>query len=216
MKGLLLILVLLTSGTQQYPGDWYTKNYYENGNMKEEGWLLKKEKTAYWIFYYSNGTIKEKGNYKLNAKDGYWKTYFSNGQLKSAGAFVNGKQNGWWEHFYENGKPKYQAFYIGRQKNDWYKSFDLKGNLTTIGKYSKSKKDYYWKYYEDGKLVKKEEWDDGTLLWKTTHEYNEIDAGVFDYYKNGTLVITGTFEINHGVIFYYKQNGDKLFEQKLE
>ena len=35
----------------------YKKEYYENDQLKEEGWLIENKKNGYWITYNSNNII---------------------------------------------------------------------------------------------------------------------------------------------------------------
>ena len=56
---LFLLLMSFTSFCQKK----YNKNYYANGQLKEEGWVLNNQKTAFWKFYYKNGNIKKEGHF---------------------------------------------------------------------------------------------------------------------------------------------------------
>ena len=46
----------------------YVKNYYDNGVLKEEGWMENNKKVAYWFFYNTNGTKKEEGHFDDDEK----------------------------------------------------------------------------------------------------------------------------------------------------
>ena len=55
----------------------YVKNYFNNGNLKEEGWSKNNKKTAYWKFYYKNGSLKEEGSFKDDKKIKEWTDFSS-------------------------------------------------------------------------------------------------------------------------------------------
>ena len=38
----------------------YKKTYYDNGNLKSEGWISNNKKIKYWTFYYPNGRVKKR------------------------------------------------------------------------------------------------------------------------------------------------------------
>ena len=71
----------------------YQKNYYKNGNLKEEGWIKDGFKQAYWIFYHSNGSIKEKGHYKNGLRNKYWYFYRQDATKEKEGHYANGAKN---------------------------------------------------------------------------------------------------------------------------
>ena len=49
----------------------YYKAYFENGNMKSEGWQENGIKVDYWKFYFENSELSSEGNYKSGKKDGH-------------------------------------------------------------------------------------------------------------------------------------------------
>ncbi len=71
----------------------YHKSFYENGTLKEEGWLENNQKTDYWIFYYKNGNIKKEGRFKNDLPVKYWYFYRENSSREQEGHFVNGVQS---------------------------------------------------------------------------------------------------------------------------
>ncbi|WBX76897.1 hypothetical protein PG911_01155 [Tenacibaculum ovolyticum] len=70
----------------------YQKEYYNNNNLKTEGWLNNDLKINYWKFYYKNGQLKKEGNYKKNLSTKYWYFYRKNGTIEKEGHFVDGKK----------------------------------------------------------------------------------------------------------------------------
>ena len=60
----IILLVLLNVGP-----DEYQKTYYNNGQIKSEGWLSDNKKTEYWKFYFENGNLKSEGHFNNNLKN---------------------------------------------------------------------------------------------------------------------------------------------------
>ncbi len=72
---ILLFLVSFSMTAQQS----YQKTYFENGNIKAEGWQINNQKTGYWKFYYENGHMKKEGRFSENKEHKYWHFYSQNG-----------------------------------------------------------------------------------------------------------------------------------------
>ena len=68
----------------------YNKEYYANGNLKSEGWMMSGEKTSYWYHYHENGKIAARGHYEKNSKTEYWYYYNKNGSLEREGHYKKG------------------------------------------------------------------------------------------------------------------------------
>ena len=82
--------------------DWtikpiYTKNYFDNGAIKEEGRLLNAKKTGWWKTYSDTKSVLSIGEYKEDLKQGYWKYYHENGEISKTGNFDAGKKVGNWK-----------------------------------------------------------------------------------------------------------------------
>ncbi|MCF6279216.1 MAG: hypothetical protein L3J14_02600 [Flavobacteriaceae bacterium] len=95
----------------------YTKSYYENGTLKEEGWLENNHKIAYWKSYYDNGQLKSEGHYKHGLPINFWSFYRSNATLKKTGHYAKGKQNDWWSFYDTNGEIDYKCQFTANKKN---------------------------------------------------------------------------------------------------
>ncbi len=212
MKAVYILMVgLLLSAFQMHPGDWYIKNYYTSGQMKEEGWLLKNKKTAYWYYYYDNGKIESQGSYVDDLKNGFWKSYYPDGKSRWECEFEKGKKTGWYTEYYSSGDVRVISQYSNGLLDGWYKEYEQDGTIKKMGKYHNGRKDYYWKKYEAGKLLVKEEWEDGKRNWALELDYREDHFGVFEYYKGDELMRSGTFEVEYEIISFYQ--GEMLLFQ---
>ena len=81
------------------------KEYYENGNLKEEGTrdsILYDGVIKKW---YENGQLKMEANYVDGRKEGNYKEWYENGQLKCEGNYSDGEKIGTWKE-YDNVKEE--------------------------------------------------------------------------------------------------------------
>ncbi len=54
------------------------KTYYENGNLKTEGWINSDLRDSCWNYYKNDGSLKAKGCYDLGLKTDVWYYYSEN------------------------------------------------------------------------------------------------------------------------------------------
>jgi len=74
---LLITLTLFFENPSTYSEEkkMYSKEYYNTGKIKAEGWLKNGIKDGYWKFYHQNGVVSEQGFYKNNKREKYWHFY---------------------------------------------------------------------------------------------------------------------------------------------
>jgi len=77
--------------------------YYENGNIKHEGFESNGKFVGTHIWYYQNGQKEIVAEYLDGLLDGYYEDYYQNGQLKSHGNLISNLKDGKWEYFIETG-----------------------------------------------------------------------------------------------------------------
>ena len=142
MKVLLpAILFLMTIPT----GKTYTKEYFSNGQIKQEGWLNDNAKTDYWFFYYENGKTKEEGFYNVNKRNKYWKFYKVDGTKQMEGRFKSDLAYGWWV-FYINDRVEKKVEYDEGKKNG-YALYYTNGDILKVEKYKDDIKTGEWTDY---------------------------------------------------------------------
>jgi antitoxin component YwqK of YwqJK toxin-antitoxin module len=90
-KSLIIFLLFSFSSFAQKE---YSKIYYPNGNIKEQGWQLNGEKTDYWYFYSIDGTLHEKGHFAENKKVNWWIFYSDKEKISKKCEYINDKMNG--------------------------------------------------------------------------------------------------------------------------
>lgn len=118
-NSILFILFIIINTTSLFSQKEYSKKYYGDAVLKEEGWVDNGNKTGYWTFYHENGVIKKQGHFKNNYPIKYWYFYHKNGSPEKEGHFVNGKQNKWWLFYDKNGSINHKCQLIDNQKNGY-------------------------------------------------------------------------------------------------
>lgn len=121
----------------------YSREYYETGNLKAEGWLKDGVKTDYWKFYHPNGKLSEEGHYKSNRKEKYWHFYFQTGKPEKEGHFENGKMTDWWLFYDQTGRVNHKCQLSNGKKNGYCLRYSNE-KLTSAEKYRNGKKIKEW------------------------------------------------------------------------
>ena len=121
----------------------YAKEYYNNGQLKAEGWQYGDIKTDFWIFYYPNGTIASKGHFSENAKNGYWYYYNEDGRKEKEGHYVKGSAENWWI-FYDIANQKTSKFQFKNNKKNGFSLRYEKKKLIKAEKYTNNIKEDEW------------------------------------------------------------------------
>ncbi|NBL64365.1 hypothetical protein GV828_04005 [Flavobacterium sp. NST-5] len=136
--------------------------------------------SAYTIFFDQNGNKVSEGKEVNKLANGLWKYYhFKSPEIMTLEYYVEGKLNGERKVFYKNGILAEQANFVNDVKDGTYKKFNEKGTLleesfykngvldgpamfddgfgkVTKGQYKDGKKFGIWSYFENGKLMKKQ------------------------------------------------------------
>ena len=100
---ILTVLLIIAFSTSFGQTKLYIKNYFENGKIESEGWMINNQKTNYWFYYFDNGNKKEEGHYLSNKKTKWWITYDDNEVIQKKCHFLDDKLEGLM-FVYENGK----------------------------------------------------------------------------------------------------------------
>lgn len=95
----------------------YHKEYYNNGQLKEEGWLNNNLKVDYWKFYYKNGSLQKEGHFENDKQNEYWIFYSENTVKIKEGHFIDGSMTEWWTYYNELGLVDNKCQLIEDKKN---------------------------------------------------------------------------------------------------
>lgn len=104
----------------------YYKDFYANGNLKSEGWMIKKQKVDYWFFYYDNKSKKEEGHYINNQKSKWWVYYSPKGEIVKKCEFLNDKMNGLCIVYEKGNIIRAEKYKQGKKINQWNTIADFK------------------------------------------------------------------------------------------
>ncbi|SEC54937.1 hypothetical protein SAMN04489761_3294 [Tenacibaculum sp. MAR_2009_124] len=137
------VLFLIIISQQSWGQKTYQKNYYSNGELKNEGWEINDKKIDYWKFYYKNGTVKKEGHYKNNLPTNYWYFYRKDGKKEKEGHFINGKQNKWWLYYDKVGNVNHKCQLKDNIKNGYCLLYRKKQLIKAV-KFKDGKKINEW------------------------------------------------------------------------
>lgn len=149
---LFLIVILSSISLSSQTKKTYQKVYFDNGALKEEGWIKNNQKTAYWKFYYQNGVVKKAGHFLKDKPSKYWYFYTENGSKKSEGHYKDGEKTNWWLFYDDMEKINHKCQLKRSQKNGYCLMYKDE-KLISASKFKAGKKIKEW---TDLKAFKKE------------------------------------------------------------
>jgi len=109
--------------------------YYDNGKIKESGFLKDGLRDNLWIFYNRRGVKLSSYTYKDDKKNGTFNIFNVKGNISTRGEFVNDVQEGKQEDFYEFGELKSITNYVKGIPHGIYEHWDYRRNVKTEVKY---------------------------------------------------------------------------------
>ncbi|MFA4851990.1 MAG: hypothetical protein WC868_09575 [Bacteroidales bacterium] len=186
-------------------GAW--TEYYDTGELKEQGKYVNGLKTGDWKFYYRNGKIEQTGTYLKNEKpDGKWKWYYENTNLLRDEIYSEGVENGLLTEYSDSGTVITKGEYIdGLEQGFWV--YQL-GDIKMEGSYKDGKRDDIWKYYfnngtpyftgrylddnPDGKHIIY--WDNGKIMEEGYYVMGKREGEWYKYYYDGALFLITTYK----------------------
>ncbi|MCB0428743.1 MAG: toxin-antitoxin system YwqK family antitoxin [Flavobacteriales bacterium] len=197
-------------------GIW--KQYYCEGNLKNEITYVDDKPLGYAKFYYKTGKISEEGFWKNQKWDGAYKYYHENGNLAYEWNYENGRRQGKQVYYHPNGKVMIEGNWNGGKEDGEQREYYADGTLKSIKDYSGGKiNPDKTKVFEKKVPEKKEE---EVAIDKSSEHLNEIplvvkgdDLGVFTgtgnhklYNKRKQIWKEGYFEggrLINGKIYQY-------------
>jgi antitoxin component YwqK of YwqJK toxin-antitoxin module len=195
IKYILFLFLFILIGCSSPPDDGPHKEYYDNGQVSEEGTI----KDGLWNgphkSYHSNGQLSEEGTLKGGLWHGPYKSHHSNGQLFEEGSFNNSQWDGPYKSYHSNGQLSEEGtlYFVGSEEDSvWdgpYKSFTENGIPILKGTYKNSKfSGFYSEYYDNGQLNIEGKSKDG--LWNGPYKFYS-ENGILEevgIYKNGDVI----------------------------
>lgn len=150
-------------------------SYFPNGNMSEQGTIIKTSKDGKWKSCYTEGNIANVRTYRMDTLHGKWKTFYENGNQMNKGRYKNHIRVGIWREYYNNGNLKTKGRYLNsknpilitRNNIDSIQSIypALFSNTQLYFKDFLELKSGKWQYFnEEGDLTKEEFYEKGHLI----------------------------------------------------
>ena len=146
-------ILLLISGFSQLPAQNIireVKTYHDSGmplEIREYEETENQVELKRTVQLYLSGQKKKEHNYSGGTLNGLTLTWYTNGQKKTILNYTNGKRDGNWSMWYKNGVKWIEGFHKkGRKAGTWV-------SWTIDGKKLEEE------LYEDGKLIKRIEFD---------------------------------------------------------
>ena len=80
------------------------KEFYDNGNLKIEGYYNENgEKTGKWVSYFENGKKNSEANFSKGISHGYSMVWYPNGSVRYFGDYNKGEKVRKWVFYDETG-----------------------------------------------------------------------------------------------------------------
>lgn len=127
----------------------YYKEYYENKQLKKEGWIIDGNLQDSWKIYYPDGTLKEDLYYLNDELEGIQYTYTADGYLYSISKYQDGYQLNC--DYYNQKKEKINSidFFKDTIAKQYYETGEVKSIISYKNGYAHGKCTWY---YANGKI----------------------------------------------------------------
>lgn len=162
----------------------YWKEYYETGELKDEGAYEKGLKTGEWKYYFRDGKTFEIGKYAKGKQTGKWLWYYDDGKLRRESNFIRGQEDGDFVEYNDSNQLITKGQYSdGMKEGDWV--YQL-GNFKSFGKYNDDMQDSVWtEYYVDN----------GQIRFRGRYNQDRPDGEHIWYYPDGKKEWEGKYNL---------------------
>lgn len=120
LNKILTVLLIIAFSTVFGQTKSYAKNYFENGKIESEGWMINNQKTDYWFYYFDNGNVKEEGHYLSNKKYKWWVIYDKNEEIQKKCNYFDDKLDGLVVIFNKGKIIKAEKYKKNIKVKEWY------------------------------------------------------------------------------------------------
>ncbi|MDX2173775.1 MAG: hypothetical protein SFY56_11690 [Bacteroidota bacterium] len=126
---------------------------YAPNQIVETGFYKDGRKTGIWKEFYCNGNKKNELNFKDGRPSGSATMYHENGKISETGTWERNRWVGDYKLYYENGQIQYNCLYNESGKRDGKQFYFHKNGKIAIIAYTKEgKEDSCRKYFDNGKI----------------------------------------------------------------
>lgn len=137
-----------------------------------------------YIDYYNNGQIQDEGNLLYGKLNGVLIVYFKNGNKKTVAHYSDGLLNGKWIEYYKNGLPAYERMYTAGKAQRSHKMYFINGQIQEELRLKKeTRNDTLIKYYSTG-AVKQMKY---TMTGVFTPDKKETDINYYTTFFNKSI-----------------------------
>lgn len=123
----------------QNPFSGQYKEYYDNGQVKQDMNLVNGKIDGKVTLWYRTGTVKETRMFKTGLRDGLWVSFNEQEKKTGEASYRDDQKDGPWKIWDENGVLRYEMYYRKGQKSGLWIMYDESGNKTSEKRYSDDK-----------------------------------------------------------------------------
>jgi antitoxin component YwqK of YwqJK toxin-antitoxin module len=138
----------------------YTIFYDPKKNKVSEGKVINKLHESAWIYYHkASAIVMTLENYKNGKLEGLKTINFPSGKVAELTNYKNGTREGVYKKLAENGVILEESVYLNGELNGTSTFKGPDGLVVAKGMFKQGKKVGIWFFYENGKLVSKDNFD---------------------------------------------------------
>lgn len=142
-----------------------TVTYHYNGKVMSEGYYFDQQKDSTWRYFDNSGTLLKEETYRNNMKNGVWRSYYEDGQVAEEVHWADDRKQGPWVQYFPDGTRKLESNYTNDEQEGPIVHYHPSGRARITGEYLHSLRTGTWYYMNDSsKVVKKEIYEDGKLV----------------------------------------------------
>ncbi len=123
----------------QNPFTGLYREYYDNGQVKQDMILVNGKIDGQATLWYRSGTIKEIRMFKAGLRDGLWISFNEMEKKTGEASYKDDQKEGHWRIWDDNGVLRYEMYYRKGQKAGLWIMYDESGNKTSEKRYSDDK-----------------------------------------------------------------------------
>ncbi len=115
------------------------KEFYDNGQVKQDMTLLNGRADGEVSLWYRSGACRETRIFKAGKRDGLWVSFSESGGKTGEASYKDDLKDGPWRIWDDNGILRYEMFYRKGQKSGLWIMYDANGIKTDEKQYSDDK-----------------------------------------------------------------------------
>ena len=169
----------------------FLRTYYDDGKIKEEGYLDKEGKrTGLWKIWSEKGYLQSEKNYLSDKAEGASKSYYENGNVYVECSYKNDKLFGIYTMYFKNGQVNFRDSLGVKGQTGLFQVWYENGSLSQKGYHKNGKMIGEWrKYFKNTKLQDVQNYsDDGLKIGRWIYFNETGDTVKWEVYKNGIIV----------------------------